>query len=114
MTRTPAFAGRFYAADPQGCQEQLRSCLPAATVQLPAEATLYGGIVPHAGWTFSGPVAGKVFSALAQQASVDVVVLIGAVHSVRSSRAALFDRGAWQTPLGQVRIHEALARRLLQ
>jgi hypothetical protein len=60
---------------------------------------LHAGVVPHAGWAFSGDLAAKVIQALGQDEGVELVVLFGG-HMGPTSRAWVLGDGAWQTPLG--------------
>jgi AmmeMemoRadiSam system protein B len=77
--------------------------------------TVVAGIVPHAGWTFSGSVAALVFAAIRQQdEKVHTFVLFGAAHSYLGQIPALCDRGVWETPLGNVAVDEELADAVLK
>ncbi|MCP4593712.1 MAG: AmmeMemoRadiSam system protein B, partial [bacterium] len=69
--------------------------------------------VPHAGWAYSGRVAGRVFATIAAAANPVVVVLFGAMHRRGGSQAALFPSGRWQIPGGAVEVDERLAERVL-
>jgi len=120
--REPVVAGRFYPADPVECrQEVLRlmgrvddrgAVLPPSPLD-PDGADWFAGIVPHAGWTFSGGVAGRVFALLARARRPDVVILFGGVHRYRGRQAALFGSGRWESPLGPVMVDERLGERIL-
>jgi AmmeMemoRadiSam system protein B len=70
------------------------------------------GIVPHAGWEYSGAVAAKVFESIRQKANPAAFVIFGAVHRWAGING-VFARGAWATPLGNVEIDEELAARIL-
>jgi MEMO1 family protein len=72
-----------------------------------------GGVVPHAGWYYSGGTASKVFLSIKQKQSPKVFVLFGAVHVPGVRSFALFPDGAWQTPIGEVRVNHELAEKLL-
>ncbi len=111
--RQPIVAGRFYPSSQSACEHQLRECIPLASEFKEANSQLYGAIVPHAGWACSGKVTGKAFMALADRVMPETVVLIGAVHAARGTEAAVYDSGAWETPLGEVEVDEALASLLL-
>jgi len=74
---------------------------------------IVGGIVPHAGWVFSGRVAATVFAAAAARARPDTVVLFGATHRRMPETAAIFAEGIWETPLGAVEVDSRLAQRIL-
>jgi AmmeMemoRadiSam system protein B len=71
------------------------------------------GIVPHAGWQYSGAVAAKVFASIRAQRQPDTFVILGAVHRWAGING-VYARGAWITPLGPVRIDEELAARILE
>lgn len=115
-TRKPAVAGQFYAGTRAGCLAELEQCIPDT---LPPDVDLphpiVAGIVPHAGWVFSGDLAGKVFKAirLVNQA-VDTFILFGAAHRYFNGHAVVYDKGAWETPLGLIRIDEPLAEKLIE
>ncbi len=119
MIREPAVAGMFYPREREQCLADLRGCLDravriAAARDADADARpIIGGIVPHAGWICSGAVAADVFQTISQKAKPNVVIIFGAVHSLRGERAALFSSGAWETPLGLANVDARLAERLL-
>jgi len=119
MVREPARAGSFYPATGDRCRTKASQLLAAAADQSgtaeadrPGTAELIGGIVPHAGWLYSGAVAGKVFAALAASRRPGTVVLFGAVHYRRGRHAWLFGSGRWETPLGPIDIDQRLAERI--
>ena len=116
--REPVVAGQFYPERESECRRDVVRMLDAAgggasTDDASIEGTLVGGIVPHAGWIYSGGVAARVFAALAGSKAPDSIVLFGGVHGYRGSEAALFGGGCWNTPLGPVGIDERLASRIL-
>jgi AmmeMemoRadiSam system protein B len=105
--RRPAVAGLFYAANPEALDRDVRRFLPAGT----EPATAFGAIVPHAGYVYSGPVAGAVYARLEVPRAV---VILCPNHTGRGAPAALDPSEAWQTPLGDVPLARPLARRLLE
>jgi AmmeMemoRadiSam system protein B len=107
--RHPAVAGMFYPRSESECRRLLDECL--ANAQAPQEAAV-GGIVPHAGWVFSGPTAAKVIRAL--PSDLRDVVLFGAVHLRGVPGPALYPRGAWWTPLGPVEVDEELGKEICE
>ncbi len=109
QARKSIVAGRFYPASRRECAAQLDECIPAQLDSPAPDAELYGAVVPHAGWVCSGGITGQTLKALADRTDPETVVLIGAVHSVPGRRAALYDRGAWETPLGEIAVDETLA-----
>ncbi len=113
--RKPCVAGQFYPAEKKSCRKQIKECLAAepSGVKLPSDIVC--GIVPHAGWVFSGSLAAMVFSAIKKVCGkVDTFVIFGAVHSFYGSYAAVYDNGAWETPLGQIEIDEQLGRAVIE
>jgi AmmeMemoRadiSam system protein B len=114
QTRKPVVAGQFYPGDRETCLEQLRECLPAQPIEETLPAPVAAGLVPHAGWTFSGPTAALVFAAVRQQRPhVEVFVLLGAAHGYFGARPALDGSAAWETPLGDIELDTPLRQALL-
>lgn len=113
MIREPLVAGQFYPADREACLLGLRACLPSAPGSEAPTGPAIGGIVPHAGWAFSGQVAARVWVALAERSSPDTVVLLGAAHRACDARAVLDECQAWRSPLGDVDLDVSLAEALL-
>ncbi|MFA5701601.1 MAG: AmmeMemoRadiSam system protein B [Desulfuromonas sp.] len=107
MLRAPVVAGQFYPADRDELLRQLESFYTAANrgKKSPARAVL----APHAGYVYSGAVAATAL------AGVDIpptVILLGPNHQGLGSSAAVYDSGAWQTPLGEVAVNAKLAAQL--
>ncbi|MBN2312468.1 MAG: AmmeMemoRadiSam system protein B [Sedimentisphaerales bacterium] len=114
QTRKPIVAGQFYPGQHYACVDQINECLDARTLSDPLPETIVAGIVPHAGWTFSGSLAALAFSAIRQQhEKVHTFVIFGAAHSYFGRSPALCNRGVWETPLGEAAIDEELADILL-
>jgi len=113
-TRKPIVAGQFYPGQHDSCIDDVNKCLVARTLGEPRPETIVAGIVPHAGWTFSGSLAALVFSAIRQQhEKVHTFVLFGAAHGYFGASPAVYDRGVWETPLGEAAIDEELADAVL-
>jgi hypothetical protein len=77
------------------------------------DAPPVAGLVPHAGWDFSGAVSAKVFRTIKSYRDPETFVLFGTAHRPISDNA-LYSRGAWLTPFGEVAIDENLADQLLE
>jgi len=109
--RRPVVAGQFYSGTKDGCLAEAHQCIAdGAGFIHDLPASIVGGIVPHAGWTFSGDLAAAVFSAIKQvNGDVDTFVIFGAVHCYMGRSPAVYDRGGWETPLGVVEIDSELA-----
>jgi len=114
QTRKPIVAGQFYPAQHDSCIAEIKECLDARVPGESMPETIAAGIVPHAGWTFSGSLAAMVFSAIKQQhGKVHTFVIFGAAHSYFGDLPAVHEAGTWQTPLGEVVIDEELAEAVL-
>jgi MEMO1 family protein len=115
QTRKPIVAGQFYPDRHNSCVDEINECLQQ---EKPAESlpeTIVAGIVPHAGWTFSGSLAAMVFSAIKQRHDkVDTFIIFGAAHGYYGSSPAVYDKGSWLTPLGEVAVDEELADAVLK
>jgi AmmeMemoRadiSam system protein B len=114
QTRKPVVAGQFYPGQHDACIGEINEFLEARTLGESLPETIVAGIVPHAGWTFSGSLAAVVFSAIKQQhEKVHTFVVFGAAHSFFGQSPAVYDRGSWITPLGEVAVDEELADAVL-
>ncbi|HUS72484.1 MAG TPA: AmmeMemoRadiSam system protein B [Sedimentisphaerales bacterium] len=114
QTRKPIVAGQFYPGRHDSCVAEINECLEAGTLSESLPDTIVAGIVPHAGWTFSGSVAALVFSAIKQQhEEVHTFVIFGAAHGYFGQLPAVYEAGTWLTPLGEVAIDEELASAVL-
>lgn len=104
--RPPAVAGSFYPAAAQelkGLIEESFSSSPLGPKGKKAVSpTLLGGMVPHAGYVYSGPCAAHFYSILGPD--IGRVILLGVNHRARGAKAALSPDDFWQTPLGKVEV----------
>lgn len=107
MSRRPAVANMFYPGDRSGLKQQLDSLIKP----VPQPRTVLAAISPHAGYVYSGGVAGAVFS---QIRIPDTVVILGPNHRGVGARVALVASGTWDMPLGPVPINEDLADLILK
>jgi AmmeMemoRadiSam system protein B len=113
LTRKPVVAGRFYPAQHDSCIDEINVCIDARALSESLPETIAAGIIPHAGWTFSGSLAALVFSAIRlQDEKVHTFVIFGAAHGYFGP-PVVCDRGFWETPLGPVAIDEELADAIL-
>lgn len=113
--RKPAVAGQFYGGTRAECLAEIEECLPArAAIAGELPTPVVAAIVPHAGWVFSGELAGRAFQAIQQaNGDVDTFVIFGAAHRYYGDGAVVYDSGAWQTPLGQIAIDAELAAEIV-
>lgn len=115
MVRKPVVAGQFYGGTVTQCSDELESCLKSADLSGSLPDKIVGGIVPHAGWIFSGKLAAMVFKAvMAANGDVDTFVLLGAAHRFWGTEAAVYDKGSWTSPLGEIKVDEDLAAKIIE
>ncbi len=100
MLRLPAVAGRFYPSDPAELTALVHKYAKADSQTAPVRVRAC--LVPHAGYIFSGHVAGVVFARIILPKRI---LILG----VRHYPPAILSSGAWRTPLGDAPIDEALA-----
>jgi AmmeMemoRadiSam system protein B len=100
--RPPAVAGMFYPADAGRLRAMVEGCLGAAVGAEPGRMPK-AVIAPHAGYVYSGPVAGQAFAALGDRASeLRRAIVIGPAHFVPFRGIAVPGAAAFRTPLGDV------------
>jgi MEMO1 family protein len=104
--RQPAVAGSFYESRPEKLESEVRRLVPKDLRPEPA----VGAIVPHAGYVYSGPVAGQVYGRLKLPS---VAVVLCPNHTGRGAGAALDPSEIWRTPVGDVPLRRRLADRIL-
>lgn len=107
MRRKAAVSGQFYPADPGELRGLIEQCLEAGKKGKRSKAL--GVVVPHAGYIYSGAVAG---AALAQVEIPGTVLILGVNHRGVGSPYSIQLEGTWETPLGEVPIEARLASAL--
>ncbi|MGB8951077.1 MAG: AmmeMemoRadiSam system protein B [Candidatus Aminicenantales bacterium] len=103
MKRKAAVAGYFYPRRPEDLLQTLEQMVLPKVKKEKALSVLS----PHAGYEYSGPVAGAVFSSVVLPSTF---VILGPSHRPIRPRFALMSEGSWETPLGNVPIESGLAR----
>jgi AmmeMemoRadiSam system protein B len=111
--RKAAFAGSWYPSNPKACEKEIDAFLKEPGQRMPGDADYLAGIVPHAGWYYSGALACNVIHALAKDAATDVVVIFG-MHLHPNSPCYIMKAGAWETPFGAIDIHDGLTEKLIE
>jgi MEMO1 family protein len=103
-TRPPAVAGMFYSDKPQELAAAVRGYVAEANppaLGKPPKAV----VAPHAGYIYSGPIAGTAYAALAARGKdIERVILVGPSHRVAFPGVAASGAGAFETPLGPVAV----------
>ena len=110
--RPAAVAGAFYPGDPATLVREVEEFVCRAAPPGPGESAPKAIIAPHAGYMYSGPVAGSAYARVASlRGKVSRVVLAGPAHRVYVRGAAVPEAAAFATPLGTIELdQEALAR----
>lgn len=101
MQRHAAVAGQFYP----GTREELEKALSGLISDVPEKRRVKGIVAPHAGYVYSGAIAGKVYG------RIDIppaVLIIGPNHHGAGAAAALYPEGEWLTPLGRIAVNPRL------
>jgi MEMO1 family protein len=104
MLRMSAVAGRFYPSDAAELTALVREYTNIDNRSEPTRAIAC--LVPHAGYLYSGHVAGAVLGSVTLPKRI---VILGVRHYPRGEKAAILSSGAWRTPLGDAEIDEELA-----
>ena len=114
--RQPAVAGSFYPAGADATRDLVSALLAGADASAsgPSGAEPVGLLVPHAGLVFSGLVAAAAWRLLRPPAGAGptpglTVIMLGTNHSARLEGIGAWDEGAWRTPVGDVRVDQAVA-----
>jgi len=105
--RPPAVAGRFYPEEPDVLRAEVNSFVDGAR----SRNSALGCIVPHAGYMYSGHVAGAVYSEMNLPSRC---ILMCPNHTGKGEPLAVMSEGEWKTPLGNVRIDSEVANSLKQ
>jgi len=107
VVRPPAVAGMFYP----GTSGRLRRDLAALVVPDREPHRCVGCVAPHAGYVYSGAVAGRLYGHLELPRRV---VVLGPNHTGRGAPVSVAPERAWATPLGEVPVDGELRERLLE
>ncbi|MBN1282454.1 MAG: AmmeMemoRadiSam system protein B [Proteobacteria bacterium] len=107
MKREPAVAGQFYPGTRSSLEAELARYLKSEAK--PKKAL--GAVAPHAGYVYSGAVAGKVFAGVVVP---ERCIVLCPNHTGQGARAAVWARGSWSIPTGDIPVDEKLAQALLE
>ncbi|MFC1667298.1 AmmeMemoRadiSam system protein B [Candidatus Omnitrophota bacterium] len=110
--RKPAVAGMFYAADKEKLAKDVDSFLDNVK-KINIKGRILALIVPHAGYVYSGQVAAYGFKQL-EGTSFKKIIIISPSHYSSFDGVSIYTKGAFETPLGSVKVDEALAGRLMK
>jgi MEMO1 family protein len=112
--RKPVFAGSFYPRDPAALERMVESSLKDASAKGdPVAAGIFGLVAPHAGYEYSGKVAGYAYSQIKGK-PYSTVIIIGPSHQIPFRGVSVYPSGQWETPLGNVAVDSETARLLME
>ena len=107
MVRQPQVAGQFYPANPSVLREEIDKLLEKKE----KKENALGVVSPHAGYAYSGRVAGACFS---QVKLTKTVIILGPNHTGYGMPFSIMTEGTWQMPMGKVEIDASLAKNILK
>jgi MEMO1 family protein len=105
MIRRPAVAGSFYKGSRDALKKELEKCIPQKAERVRA----IGVVAPHAGYTYSGRVAGEVYASI--EFTPTYVILCPNHHGGGAIASIMIDDD-WETPLGIAQINRELAKQI--
>ncbi|RME65027.1 MAG: AmmeMemoRadiSam system protein B, partial [Nitrospirae bacterium] len=105
MIRPPAVAGQFYKGSARALNQEVARYIETDTTQIEA----IGAVCPHAGFMYSGHVAGAVYSRLVMP---EIFVLLGPNHTGLGQSVSMMPSGRWEVPNGSFDIDENLAKKI--
>jgi len=107
MKRRAVVSGSFYPNE----KGMLVSSIEAMSEKNSSKEQALGVVSPHAGYMYSGKVACRVFSSVL---ITDTVIIIGPNHTGRGERFAVYDKGCFQTPLGEIAVDSRLSADIIK
>ncbi len=112
LRKTPNVAGQFYSADPQQLSKDI-DAFKSKSPSIKMNGRVRMLMVPHAGYEFSGAIAGAGYQAVASQV-VKTVIVVAPSHFTDLTGVSIWPSGSFQTPLGDIAVDEDLAQKLLK
>ncbi len=106
MIRNPIVAGQFYPGSP----DQLKSMIKGLVDEAALPEEVIGLVLPHAGYVYSGPVAGATISRIKFK---DTFIIMCPNHTGSGKPLSIMTEGVWKTPLGDVEIDSELGKQIL-
>ncbi|MCL2686955.1 MAG: AmmeMemoRadiSam system protein B [Methanobrevibacter sp.] len=120
MIRKPAVAGLFYDSNPDKLKRDIEHCFenklgPGKIPKLGKyeKNRIYGAVVPHAGYAYSGSVAAHAYYEIVQNGFPEIFIILCPNHTGLGTGISVFTEGVWETPLGKVNIDEEFAKKMV-
>ena len=118
--RKPAVAGQFYPSDPVELADLIDNCYlhPLGPGKSPpaeeTKATQVAVVSPHAGYVYSGPVAAHSYLHVSSLRRPEIIIIVAPNHYGIGSGVSTFKSGAWETPLGRLKVDASAAKELAE
>jgi len=109
--RKPVVAGTFYPGSASKLRSEIEEFL-SNVEKVPVDGKIVSLIVPHAGYVYSGQIAAHAYKQI-EGMHFDTVIMIGVSHRMPFRGSAIYKSGAYETPLGTVKVDDALASELM-
>ena len=110
--RRSDFAGSWYPGRESDCRKDIEAFAQNSVPCPTGKKKRVGGIVPHAGWYYSGRIACNVIKCLGNGTTPETFVIFGR-HLHPGSKNYIMKEGRWSTPLGDLEIDHELAENLV-
>jgi hypothetical protein len=116
--RKPVVAGQFYESDKENLKSTLKNCFidSRGPGEIPKESKgdkkVFGLVVPHAGFIYSGSIAAHSYHFLGKNGFADIYIILGPNHSGMGSGVSTMIEGSWETPLGVVPINSTIGKKI--
>mgnify|MGYP000356632328 CR=1 FL=1 len=107
MLREPVVAGMFYERDSYALKRQINNFL----INVDKKEKPTGIVTPHAGYVYSGKVAGEVYSSIEIP---ETLIIMGPNHTGLGPSVSIMSEGVWRTPLGDAKINEPMAKEIIR
>jgi AmmeMemoRadiSam system protein B len=117
MVRQAVVAGQFYAGNSHELENQIKGCFldkrgPSVLPSNKRKGVIKGAIIPHAGYSYSGPCAAWAYKEIAEAEFPDLFIIIGPNHSGEGKTATMMDD--WQTPFGIIRVNKDFVQEIVK
>ncbi|MCE1248024.1 MAG: AmmeMemoRadiSam system protein B [Firmicutes bacterium] len=108
--RYPVVNGQFYEGNEEKLKKDIAGYMEhAQDIEVPGD--LIGLMEPHAGYIYSGPIAAYGYKKLKGK-KYDTVIILAPSHRARFSGVSIMKEGIYRTPLGDVQVDEAMAKKI--
>ncbi len=102
----------WYPFDGKDCKKEIESYIEGWSPPTSAPRNGLGGIVPHAGWFFSGKLSARVLYSLKSDRKIDTILLYGG-HMGPDDLPRVIAEDSCETPLGDIEVHQDFLKSLM-